>query len=115
MRLSIDDFGTGHSSLSYLQRLPADTLKIDQSFIRDIKNAGDRPPLVESIIKMAHALSMETVAEGVETLGQLEALTAMGCDVLQGFLLSRPVPPEGVFEATQAYQSILAVPACEAV
>lgn len=98
VRLAIDDFGTGRSSLSYLQRLPLETLKIDQSFVREIRVAADRPPLIQSIITMAHALGLTVVAEGVETPEQMDALVAMGCDVLQGYLLSRPVPPEDVIK-----------------
>lgn len=95
--ISMDDFGTGYSSLSYLQRLPFQAVKIDQSFVREIRSARDRPPLVSSIIGMARALGKQVIAEGVETDEQLEALAAMGCDVGQGYLLGRPVPSECLF------------------
>lgn len=90
---SIDDFGTGYSSFSYLKRYPVSTLKIDRSFIQDI-GQGDDPVIPRAIISMAHSLGMKAVAEGVETEYQLAALKACGCDVGQGFLFSRPLPPE---------------------
>ena len=92
----MDDFGTGYSSLSYIQRLPFESVKIDQSFVREIRQATDRPPLVQSIINMAHALGKRVVAEGIETDAQLRALIDMDCDVGQGFLLGRPAPPDKV-------------------
>ncbi len=94
--VSMDDFGTGYSSLSYIQRLPFESVKIDQSFVREIRQATDRPPLVQSIIGMAHALGKRVVAEGIETEAQLRALIDMDCDVGQGFLLGRPAPPDKV-------------------
>ncbi len=102
VQLAIDDFGTGHSSLSYLQRLPLETLKVDQCFVREVRAAGDRPPLVESIISMGHALGMRLVAEGVETPDQFDALVAMQCDLLQGYLLSKPVSPEEVLRGASS-------------
>jgi EAL domain-containing protein (putative c-di-GMP-specific phosphodiesterase class I) len=93
-RISIDDFGMGHSSLSYLQRLPIDTLKIDRGFVREIKAASDRPPLVQAIIALAHGLEKQVIAEGVETGPQAEALRAMGCDQAQGFYFGGALAPE---------------------
>lgn len=93
-KLSIDDFGTGYSSLSHLKMLEVDKLKIDRSFIEDItENPNDRA-IVESIIAMGHTLGLEIVAEGVETKAQVEMLHAIGCDVIQGYYYSRPLPIE---------------------
>ncbi len=100
-RFSIDDFGTGYSSLGRLHRLPISIVKIDRSFIENMKTceegAGDaKCPIVQAIISMAHALGMEVVAEGVETERQLKCLQELRCDLYQGFLLSRPVEPADV-------------------
>jgi diguanylate cyclase (GGDEF)-like protein len=90
--LSIDDFGTGYSSLAYLKRLPLNTLKIDRSFIQDIPMATQDMEIVQAIIVMAHTLHLQVVTEGVETFEQYEFLERHGCDFVQGYLLSRPVP-----------------------
>lgn len=90
--LSIDDFGTGYSSLAYLKRLPLNTLKIDRSFIQDIPTATQDMEIVQAIIVMAHTLHLQVVTEGVETFEQYEFLERHGCDFVQGYLLSRPVP-----------------------
>ena len=95
--LSIDDFGTGYSSLAYLKRLPLNTLKIDRSFIQDIPSSSQDMEIVQAIILMAHTLHLQVVTEGVETTQQFEFLNQFGCDFIQGYLLSRPVP----FEALQ--------------
>nr|WP_257644081.1 EAL domain-containing protein [Luteimonas salinisoli] len=92
IRLSIDDFGTGFSSMAYLPRLPLDQLKIDGSFVREIP--GDGEAITTAIIAMAHQLRLEVVAEGVEDAVQFEYLRQAGCDVLQGYLLSRPLTPD---------------------
>ncbi|VAW65309.1 diguanylate cyclase/phosphodiesterase (GGDEF & EAL domains) with PAS/PAC sensor(s) [hydrothermal vent metagenome] len=90
--LSLDDFGTGYSSLSYLKRFPIDTLKIDQAFVRDVKIDHEDAALVRAIIAMAHGLSMDVVAEGVEEQEQLDFLVANHCDIIQGYLFSQPLP-----------------------
>jgi diguanylate cyclase (GGDEF)-like protein len=90
--LSIDDFGTGYSSLAYLKRLPLNTLKIDRSFIQDIPKATQDMEIVQAIIVMAHTLQLQVVTEGVETFEQYQFLEDHGCDFVQGYLLSRPVP-----------------------
>ena len=93
VKLAIDDFGRGFSSLEYLRRLPFDTLKIDQSFVRDTSNL-DGAALVSSIVALAHWLRLRVVAEGVETQEQLRFLQRLGCDNMQGYLFSRPLPGE---------------------
>lgn len=98
VRLSIDDFGTGYSSLSYLKRFPIDSVKIDQSFVRDITVSPDDAAIAGAVIAMAHSMALKVVAEGVETLEQLEFLKSINCDEMQGYFISRPV------DATQAEQ-----------
>lgn len=92
--LSIDDFGTGYSSLLYLKRLPANELKIDGGFVRDLEQDSDDAAIVSAIVALGQALELRIVAEGVETAGQQSFLTRLGCDSLQGFLLGRPGPAE---------------------
>jgi EAL domain-containing protein (putative c-di-GMP-specific phosphodiesterase class I) len=94
VRLAVDDFGTGYSSLSYLRRFPIDVLKVDKSFVDEITGNEESRALVDAILGMARTLGMSTVAEGIEDGRQLDSLTALGCDNGQGYLLSRPVPPE---------------------
>ena len=96
--LAIDDFGTGYSSLSYLKRFPASELKIDRSFIIDLPVHDKDRAIVQTVITLGHSLGMDVVAEGIETVDQMRVLQHMGCDVFQGFLFSKAVPPDD-FEA----------------
>lgn len=93
LRIAIDDFGTGYSSLSYLKRLPIDELKIDKSFVDGLGNDKEDEAITRAILGLAKALDLATVAEGVETDRQLAWLAQYGCDIVQGYLLSRPIPP----------------------
>src|ERR1700704_2930975 len=90
--LTMDDFGTGYSSLAYLKRFPFDSVKIDQSFVRGIPSSRDDCAIVEAIIAMAHSLELKVVAEGVETQDQSEFLRELGCDQIQGYVFSKPIP-----------------------
>jgi len=96
IRLSIDDFGTGYSSLAYLRRLPVDTIKIDQSFVRELAVNGDDAAIARAIVDLGHTLGLGVVAEGVEDDVTWARLTALGCDVAQGYHIGRPIPAEEV-------------------
>lgn len=96
VRVALDDFGTGYSSLSYLRSFPFDKIKIDQSFVRALGEGGSARAIIRAITTLADALDMETLAEGVETPELLEALLKEGCDMIQGYLISRPVPASNV-------------------
>jgi polar amino acid transport system substrate-binding protein len=96
IKISLDDFGTGFSSLNYLRLLPIDMLKIDKSFINDIGKSGSHETITKSVINIAHAMNASVVAEGVETKEQLEFLQSYNCDFIQGFLFSRPLPEKDV-------------------
>ena len=91
VRLALDDFGTGYSSLTYLKNLPINTLKIDKTFVDDIVERSVNSAILGSIIQMAHGLELTVVAEGVETEGQRKELIRQGCDLMQGYLFSKPV------------------------
>jgi len=92
IRVSIDDFGTGYSSLSYLKRFPIDSLKIDRSFVRDIHNDANSAAIAAAIIAMAEALNLNVIAEGVESMAQLELLRQQRCNHAQGFFIATPKP-----------------------
>ncbi|HYO41005.1 MAG TPA: EAL domain-containing protein, partial [Nocardioidaceae bacterium] len=100
VRLAVDDFGTGYSSLSYLQRFPVHSLKVDRSFVERLDKepavAADSAAIITAIVNLAAALDLQTVAEGIETPEQLAAVTALGCDVGQGYFLGRPTPQENI-------------------
>ncbi|WP_426197728.1 putative bifunctional diguanylate cyclase/phosphodiesterase, partial [Massilia sp. DWR3-1-1] len=98
VNISLDDFGTGYSSLSYLRRFPINELKIDRSFVVDLDTEETAKKIVKTVIELGHALGMKVTAEGVETESQRSHLQAIGCDEIQGYLLSRPLPSD-VFEA----------------
>jgi diguanylate cyclase (GGDEF)-like protein len=93
VKLSLDDFGTGYSSLSYLNRFPLDRLKIDRAFVHDMLDAPTDLAIIKAIIKLGHELGLRVVAEGVETAHEAQVLRGIGCDELQGFLFSKPLPP----------------------
>jgi diguanylate cyclase len=92
--VSVDDFGTGYSSMSYLRRLPVDNLKIDREFISKIMSRPDDASIVRAIVSLGHSLRLKVVAEGVETVEQLDFLKTPGCDQYQGFYFSPAVPPQ---------------------
>jgi len=94
VQISIDDFGTGYSSLAYLADLPVSEVKIDRSFVSRMAIGSSETIIVNSTIDLAHHLGMRAVAEGVEEISQLDRLRAIGCDVVQGFAISRPMTPE---------------------
>jgi EAL domain-containing protein (putative c-di-GMP-specific phosphodiesterase class I) len=93
VRLAIDDFGTGYSSLSYLKRLPVDAVKVDRSFVDGLTIEGDDSAIVAAVTGMARALQLTTIAEGVESIGQLFALRRLGCDLAQGYFFTTPQQP----------------------
>ena len=91
VRVALDDFGTGYSSLSLLQRFPLQRIKIDRAFVNNVAEDGHDRALVRTILAMGESLGLEVVAEGVETIQQLDVLTQLGCTHVQGYLISRPV------------------------
>ena len=106
VHLSIDDFGTGYSSMAYLKRFTIDKLKIDQSFVRDIATDSDDAAIVIATIAMAHALNLTVIAEGVETEQQLAFLKDNGCEQMQGYYFSRPLPAEEVTRLLRSGQCL---------
>lgn len=111
--LSIDDFGSGYSSLFYLKNLPVDVLKIDRAFIKDLDTASNRRdiPVITGIIALARSLGLHTVAEGVETEGQKEVLESLGCDMIQGYLISKPLPMAEFERRFLPHFAVAAIPA----
>lgn len=103
--LSIDDFGTDYSSLAYLQRLEVHRLKIDMSFVRDMTQNRNSAAIVRAIVALGHSLGLEVVAEGVEEAGQAHYLRTLRCDAMQGFLVSHPLPAEGIESFLRDYRS----------
>jgi EAL domain-containing protein (putative c-di-GMP-specific phosphodiesterase class I) len=94
VQVAMDDFGTGYSSLAYLKRFPIDSIKIDRSFIQGLPHDGDDATITEAIIAMAHSLRLAIVAEGVENADQLAFLRSRGCEEIQGYFFSRPLPED---------------------
>jgi diguanylate cyclase (GGDEF)-like protein len=101
--VALDDFGTGYSSLAYLQKLPIDTLKIDRSFVSAIE---EQTTVIRAILSLAHSLGMKVIAEGVETIAQREFLLSIGCNEMQGYFFSKPVPPEQIETLMRADQPL---------
>lgn len=93
-KIAIDDFGTGYSSLSYLNKFPADSLKIDKSFIDEMNSSDSSKQYVATIISIGHTLNLKVISEGVEMQEQLETLCSIGGDYIQGFIWGKPMPPE---------------------
>ncbi|NMG00535.1 EAL domain-containing protein [Aromatoleum toluolicum] len=106
LRISIDDFGTRFSSLNYLRRFPVNTIKIDQSFVRDLETSGCQSPVISAIVGIARGFGLNVLAEGVETENQIDALRLHGCDVMQGFRFSRPVPADEVMHYIATQQAL---------
>jgi EAL domain-containing protein (putative c-di-GMP-specific phosphodiesterase class I) len=102
VRMAIDDFGVGHSSLTYLKRLPVHVLKIDKSFVLGMMLDEDDAAIVRSTIDLAHNLGLQVIAEGVETEQLWRELVHLGCDTVQGFYFSRPLPADKVLDAIDA-------------
>jgi EAL domain-containing protein (putative c-di-GMP-specific phosphodiesterase class I) len=102
VKIYLDDFGTGYSSLSHLHKLPVDALKIDRSFVHDVGSDEDSRVIISAITAMAQTLRKEVVAEGVETQEQLDFLRELRCDLIQGYLISKPVPADQFIASLRA-------------
>ena len=108
--LSLDDFGMGYSSLSYLRSFPLDTLKIDRSFVADVAGGPEESALTKAIVRIGHTLKLEVVAEGIENAEQMAALRRLGCHVGQGFLFSKPLPPDAIERLVATIVDVPAAP-----
>ena len=97
-QMSVDDFGTGFSSLAYLKKFPVRSLKIDKSFVLEMDKDANDHVIVQSTIDLAHGIGLSAIAEGVETEASLQELLLMGCDIAQGYYISRPLPPDKFIE-----------------
>ena len=102
----MDDFGTGYSSLSYLSKLPIDKIKVDRSFVQDITSETTHAPIISAILAMASSLNLPVTAEGVELQAQIDFLRDKGCGLIQGFLISRPVPAEEISQLLEQKSTI---------
>ncbi len=110
VRLHLDDFGTGYSSMGYLNQMPIDVLKIDRSFVTKISGSTTGRPIVQAIIALARSLHMEVIAEGVDSEPIMSILTGMGCDCVQGYYLSPPLPPDKTLEYWRRFMNSLQLP-----
>jgi EAL domain-containing protein (putative c-di-GMP-specific phosphodiesterase class I) len=119
LHISLDDFGTGYSSLSYLKQLPIDSLKIDSRFVKDFNETREGVALVSAIVGMAHGLGIRVIAEGVETTNSLSLLKQLGCDEVQGYVVSPPLPAREALALAElpvgAKHTVVARPSAEAV
>ena len=104
MQFSLGDFGTGHSSLSYLKRLRTQTIKIDRLFVRDMLHDADDQALIQALVGLAQAFGRRVVAEGLESLAHGERLMALGCDVAQGDFIAPPMPAEAVLDWVRSFE-----------
>lgn len=114
VRVSVDDFGTGYSSFAYLAQFPVHSLKIDRSFVKDLASSDNNRKIAKAMVRMAHSLSLDVVAEGAETEEQVELLTRMKCDAVQGYFFARPMPYQG-FQAFAAGRPMPATPMATAI
>ena len=110
IRFSIDDFGTGYSSLAHLKRLPVDEVKIDRSFIKELEAQRDDEVIVSSTINLGHALHLKVVAEGVEEASSWTLLGRLGCDLIQGYFVAKPMPVQGVHRLDQGANRLARLP-----
>lgn len=108
VKIAIDDFGTGYSSLAYLQKLPMHSIKLDQTFVHNIQFVGQEFPIISAIIGIAKGFNLKMIAEGVETIEQMQVLKSLGCSVMQGYLFSKPLPMAGVLAMLKSQERLFA-------